>query len=255
MFRMNRRDMMLGATSSVAGLSFASALSAQSGQIYEEIDVAGTAGRLKGSVRYTGPTLAVPRIPVTKDSAICGEGFREPKAMRVSEDGFLADVVVHIRDLTRGKAWDPIFDEARIYQIDCSFQPYVQIIRNTADVYVVNFDPILHNIHAYEVYQGTRRSMFNFSQPYAGQEDRIPLSLRRGHLLTIDCDAHNWMASWLYTSANPYLAVTGSDGTFDLPDIPPGQYQLAVWHPLLGEKLVNLRVDENAELQFDLVWT
>jgi hypothetical protein len=246
---------MLGAASSAAGLSMASKLVAQSGQVYEEIDVPRTAGRLSGSVRYTGPILDVPKILVTKDSNICGEGFREPKAMRVAENGALADAVIQIRNINRGKAWEPVFDEARIYQIDCSFQPYVQIIRDTADVYVVNFDPILHNIHAYEVYEGTRRSMFNFSQPNAGQEDRIPLSLRRGHLLTIDCNAHNWMASWLYTSSNPYLAVTSNDGRFELPDIPPGQYQLAVWHPLLGEKVVNLRVDDNAELQFDLVWT
>lgn len=255
MIRLNRRDMLLGAASGAMGLSLGSGLLAQAGQTYEEIDVPSNAGRLFGSVKYNGPALDIPKILVSKDSAICGEGYREPQTIRVAEDGALADVVLQIRGIERGKPWEPIFDEARIYQIDCSFQPYVQIIKNTADVYVVNFDPILHNIHAYEVYEGTRRSMFNFSQPNAGQEDRIPLSLRRGHLLTIDCNAHNWMASWLYTSPNPYLTVTSIDGRFELPDIPVGQYQLAVWHPVLGEKLVNLNVGEGAELQFDLVWT
>lgn len=120
---------------------------------------------------------------------------------------------------------------------------------------MTNFDPILHNIHAYEVYEGTRRSMFNFSQPESGMVDRIPLKLRRGHLITIDCNAHNWMASWLYTSPNPYLEVTSVDGKFSLPDVPPGQYQLAIWHPLLGEKLVDIPVGPNADLQLNLVWT
>lgn len=255
MLRLSRRDMLLGAASSAVGVSFASKLVAQSGSAYEEIDVPRNAGRLFGSVKYSGPAIDVPKVRVSKDTSICGEGLREPQAIRVASDGALADAVLQIRGISRGKPWDPLFDEARIYQIDCSFQPYVQIIRDTADVYVVNFDPILHNIHAYEVFRGTRRSMFNFSQPNAGMEDRIPLRLRRGHLLTIDCDAHNWMASWLYTSSNPYLAVTSTDGRFELPDIPPGQYQLVIWHPLLGEKIVDLNVGEGAELQFDLVWT
>ena len=255
MSRLSRRDVLLGAASSAVSASFASRLVAQNSPKYEEIEVPRTAGRLAGSIKYSGPELDIPKVLVTKDSAICGEGFREPQSIRVADDGSLADVVLQIRGITRGKAWDPVFDEARIYQIDCSFQPYVQIIRDTADVYVVNFDPILHNIHAYEVYEGTRRSTFNFSQPNAGQEDRIPLRLRRGHLLTIDCNAHNWMASWLYTSSNPYLTVTSTDGRFELPDIPPGQYQLAVWHPMLGEKLLNLNVEEGADLRFNLVWT
>jgi hypothetical protein len=247
--------MLVGAGASAALLPLGSTLFAQSAPVYEEIDVPANAGRISGSIKYNGPAIDAQKILVTKDSSVCGEGLRDPETMRLAEDGSLGDVVVQIRGITRGKAWDPLFDEARIYQIDCSFQPYVQIIRDTADVFVTNFDPILHNIHAYEVYEGTRRSMFNFSQPNVMQEDRIPLSLRRGHLITIDCNAHNWMASWLYTSPNPYLGVTSVDGKFDLSGIPPGQYQLAIWHPLLGEKLIDLPVGADADLKLNLVWT
>lgn len=252
---LSRRKMLLGAASSAATIPLGSNLFAQSAQRYEEIDVPPNAGRISGSITYNGPPIESQKILVTKDSSVCGEGLRDPETMRLADDGSLGDVVVQIRGITRGKAWEPLFDEARIYQIDCSFQPYVQIIRDTANVFVTNFDPILHNIHAYEVYEGTRRSMFNFSQPNALQEDRIPLSLRRGHLITIDCNAHNWMASWLYTSPNPYIGVTSVDGKFDLSGIPPGQYQLAIWHPLLGEKLIDLPVSADADLKLNLVWT
>lgn len=254
MTSIRRRQMILGAVSGASCMAFAPVLNAQSGQSYSEVGVAGDASRLSGTITYSGASIDVQEILVTKDFSVCGEGLREPQTIRVSESGTLGDVVVQIRGITSGKPWDPLFDEARIYQIDCSFQPYVQIIRNTADVYVVNFDPILHNIHAYEVYQGTRRSMFNFSQPNAGQEDRIPLSLRRGNLLTIDCNAHSWMASWLYTSPNPYFAVTSADGKFELPDVPPGQYELVIWHPILGEKSIDLTVGQNVDLQLNLDW-
>ena len=254
MAMLNRREMVLGAASSASLLGLTTNLNAQGIGQYRETNVGPNAAKLSGTITYSGEVYDVPQILVTKDFSICGDGFREPQRLRVSDEGTLGDVVVQIRGITEGKPWAPVFDEARIYQIDCSFQPYVQIIKDTADVYVVNYDPILHNIHAYEVYEGTRRSMFNFSQPNAMQEDRIPLSLRRGNLITIDCNAHGWMASWLYTSPNPYITVTGSDGQFELPDVPPGQYELVIWHPILGEKTVNVDVGENAELQLNLVW-
>lgn len=236
-------------------IGVSSNLHAQSLGTYRELESIPNASRLYGAITYTGPSIDVPEILVTKDFTVCGEGFREPQSLRVSETGTLGDVVVQLRGIEEGKPWDPIFNEARIYQIDCSFQPYVQIIRDTADVYVVNYDPVLHNIHAYEVYEGTRRSMFNFSQPNAMMEDRIPLSLRRGNLITIDCNAHGWMASWLYTSPHPYITYTGANGEFDLPDVPPGDYELVIWHPILGQKTAPVSVTGNTELQLNLVWS
>jgi len=146
-----------------------------------------------------------------------------------------------------------VFSEAKIYQIDCSFQPFVQIVWEKADVYVVNIDPILHNINAYEVYEDTRRSLFSFSQPRLGQEDRIPLRLRRSNLINLDCNAHGWMEGWVFTSPSPYFAVTDLEGVFEIPDIPPGQYTLAVWRPVLGERTGDLVVEANADLELDLV--
>lgn len=220
---------------------------------YRQIDVPRTSGRLHGSVKYSGPPVEPRMVKVTKDQTICGDGSRSTYPMRVSDQGFVADAVVQIRGIEEGKPWDPVYNEAKIYQIDCGFQPFVQIVWDKADVYVVNLDPILHNIHAYEVFKGTRRSMFNFSQPRMGQEDRIPLRLRRGNLITLDCNAHGWMEGWVYTSPSPYVAITSTDGQFEIPDIPPGQYVLSVWHPFLGEKFGNLSVGDNADLNFDLV--
>lgn len=255
MITIGRREMVLGTVSAASVFGLSSGLKAQSLGTYREMSSVPNASRLFGTITYVGDSVEVPEILVTKDFSVCGEGFREPQSLRVSEEGRLGDVVVQIRGIEEGKAWDPVFDEARIYQIECSFQPYVQIIRDTADVYVVNYDPILHNIHAYEVYEGTRRSMFNFSQPNAMMEDRIPLNLRRGNLITIDCNAHGWMASWLYTSPHPYITYTSADGAFDLPELPPGDFELVLWHPILGQKTAAINVAANSELQLNLVWS
>lgn len=257
---LNRRNLMLGAAAGLGSLAakstfnFAQAqgLGGLSALEYQTLDTIPNPGRFRGKLSYAGPPVTPVEMRVTKDSSICGEGVRSIQPVRVSADGGLSDAVVHIRGVTAGKPWTPVFDTTKIYQIDCSFQPFVQIGKSTADAEIFNYDPILHNIHAYEVYNGTRRAMFNFSQPKAGQVDFIPLRLRRGHLITIDCNAHNWMAAWVYTSSSPYIAITSSDGQFDIGDIPPGEYEVVVWHPALGERTGPLSVGPNADLHFDV---
>jgi len=68
----------------------------------------------------------------------------------------------------------------------------------------------------------------------------------------IDCNAHNWMAAWVYTSHSPYLAFTSVDGRFEIADVPPGTYTLSIWHPMLGEKTAQLSVAPNAELDLNI---
>lgn len=260
---LNRRNLLLGAAAglgSVAAtsrlnLAHAQGLGGLSSLKYQALDDVPKGGRFHGRLSYSGPDVEPIEMRVTKDSSICGEGVRSVQPLRVSGDGGLADAVVQIRGVTRGKPWEPVFDTTKIYQIDCSFQPFVQIGKSTADAEIFNYDPILHNIHAYEVHKGIRRAMFNFSQPKAGQVDFIPLKLRRGHLVTIDCNAHNWMAAWVFTSASPYIAITTVDGYFEINDIPPGEYEVVAWHPVLGERTGPLTVGPNADLEFDVTLT
>ena len=256
----SRRSMLAGAVSAgvAAGAAarFGPALAqglSDADLKYEVMPGVRGGGVLRGALKYSGPVVDPVVMKVIKDHDICGQGVRTVVPMRVADDGSLADAVIQIRGVTAGKPWDPVFESAKIYQTNCSFQPFVQIVRDSAEAEIVNFDPIMHNVHAYEVHKGIRRSMFNFSQPRAGQVDTISLRLRRGNLVTIDCNAHNWMAAWIYTSPSPYLAVTSTDGAFEIGDIPPGDYQLCVWHPALGEKVVDFSVDDGQVFDVDLV--
>lgn len=261
MMPISRRSLLLGsATSAVFGVTaghfggaFAQSLRDAANLKYKTIENVENGGVLRGGVKYAGPPVEPVVMKVIKDHDICGEGVRTVVPMRVSDDNALADAVIQIKGITTGKAWASIFEDAKVYQTNCSFQPFVQIVRESAQVEVVNFDPILHNVHAYEVFKNTRRSMFSFSQPRAGQVDVVPLKLRRGNLVTIDCNAHNWMAAWIYTSPSPYLAVTTTSGEFEIKDIPPGSYELTVWHPALGEKSTQLDVGPNDVFDVDLV--
>ena len=106
-------------------------------------------------------------------------------------------------------------------------------VAKTADLNIVNSDPVLHNVHAYEVIDGSGRTLFNLGQPDKGIISR-PLRLRRSQQVGLECDAHDFMLGWLFAADNPYAVVVDSVGEFTIPDIPPGTYAVGAWHPFLG---------------------
>jgi hypothetical protein len=42
------------------------------------------------------------------------------------------------------------------------------------------------------------------------------------------------MEAWIYVVDNPYYAVTGPDGSFNISDVPAGNYTLVVVQPFTG---------------------
>ena len=223
------------------------------GNAYME-DAVKDGGRLKGVLRFTGTPPAEDEVSISKDSHICGVGHVNPNPLTVSAAGALKDGVVALRKVAAGKPWNKAMTQPKVLQKACVFTPFVQVAPKGAALTIVNEDPLLHNIHAYEQIGRARRTMFNIAQPAAGQTDVAPLRMRRGSVVEIDCDAHNWMSAWIYTADHPYLAVTGPDGVFDLTDVPPGSYELVMWHPVLGEKThdVKLAAGETADLSIDM---
>jgi hypothetical protein len=48
--------------------------------------------------------------------------------------------------------------------------------------------------------------------------------------MKVKCDIHPWMNAYVAVVPHPYFAVTGPDGAFELPNLPPGTYTVEVWH-------------------------
>ncbi len=59
--------------------------------------------------------------------------------------------------------------------------------------------------------------------------DAGPLVLGRGPL-AVAAAPSGWMKAWVWAFDHPYCAVTGADGRFALPGVPPGARRLVVWH-------------------------
>ena len=43
-------------------------------------------------------------------------------------------------------------------------------------------------------------------------------------MVPFKCDVHGWMNSYAGVLDHPYFAVTGTDGTFSIDMLPPGDY-------------------------------
>jgi len=119
----------------------------------------------------------------------------------------------------------------RIDQHGCRYDPHVFGIRAGQVLEIVNSDPVLHNIHAL----AKSGAPFNAAMPPRPQ----PWTIRRTFsapevMVRIRCDVHGWMSAWAGVLPHPFFAVTGPDGRFALPPLPPGTYTLAAWHEACG---------------------
>jgi hypothetical protein len=74
-----------------------------------------------------------------------------------------------------------------------------------------------------------------------------PVYLNKGRrTFYMQCGFHAFMESWAMAVNNPYYALTDANGRFSIDNIPPGTYQLVVWHPQTGPgvtKMVTIQPD------------
>ena len=70
-------------------------------------------------------------------------------------------------------------------------------------------------------------------------------------MIPIGCDVHPWMRAYVSVVAHPYFAVTRSDGTFEINDVPPGDYEIEVLHEVLAGQARHIRVEANRQAHAD----
>jgi len=184
----------------------------------------GAASAQGGAIQGVVTTRARPlsSIRVTFDQKICGTELPD-QAILVNAAGQLANAVV---TLTGVKAKAPA-REVMVLNDKCAFAPRVQVVAPNGTVKTSSKDPVLHTT---VVQQADGRQLFNVAVPIPGIEIAKPLSA--AGVLRVGCSTHQWMRGWIVVT-DEVSAVTGPDGAFTLPAVPPGTYELRVWHEAL----------------------
>lgn len=241
---------------------------------YDEIQVT-DGGTITGKVTITegkpvpkGFNLITFPDPVYCGRISTGTGWRILQEFSVAADGGLKDAVIVLEDATKGKPFK--FEPPTIEARDCRFLPFVNVVKNRADVKVVNMDPVFHDIQAYETSNLGPRVLFNTPLPMnplhkrnvgadshehlAGQPITEVIQMTKNRrIFVLQCGFHAYMESWGLAVDNPYYQLTGNDGTFSLTDVPPGEYVLTAWHPGVGtmlEKKVTVPAKQTVKADF-----
>jgi plastocyanin len=197
-------------------------------------------GTIHGVV--TTKARAARPIRVTFDQKVCGTEVPDP-SIAVDAAGHLANAVV---TLTGVKAKAP----SRVVSVindKCAFVPRVQVVAPNGTVKTSSRDQVLHTT---VVQQMDGRQLFNVALPMPGIEISKPLTAPG--IMRVGCSTHQWMRGWI-VSTDEQSAVSAADGSFTLTEVPPGTYQLRVWHEALKgvAQPVTVTAGKTAEVTFE----
>lgn len=220
---------------------------------YEVREVA-RGGTVQGTVTLSGP-VPDPKaynLVIFPDPEYCGRisngnGWRLLRDFLVNERGQVLNVVVLLEGVTEGKPFS--LSVPRVEARDCRFSPFTTVVRSGHGIEVVNMDPVMHDIQAYETSTATgTRVLFNSPLPFNHRHQRGDLHATHDHrpgaslvrqfqlskkrrTFVMQCGFHAYMQSWAIAVDNPYYVLTDEHGRFVIEDVPPGTYDLRAWHP------------------------
>jgi hypothetical protein len=200
----------------------------------------GTAS-ISGTVHFTGTPPANPTIDMREEAA-CRE--KHPDApidpQFVVANGMLANVFVYVKGgLPAGATYTAPSTPVVVDQDGCLYHPRVLGVMVNQPIEIRNSDPVLHNIKAVP----TVNRPFNISQPRAGMTTTRTFASPEV-MVPLECNVHGWMHASVGVMSHPFFAVSGSDGTFTIANLPAGTYELEAWHEKLGTQTLTVTVGE-----------
>lgn len=202
----------------------------------------------EGRVTFAGTPPAGEPIDMSAD-VYCSEQHDGPVVDRpvlVGDGGGVADVLVHVRNAPDGV--EPSADETVLDQVGCLYVPAALVVRAGETFVIRNSDETLHNVHVSpELNRG-----FNIGQPIKGIESRRSLGQPEVGI-PVRCDIHGWMHSTIHVLDHGFFAITGADGSFSLPELPAGEYEIEAWHRTLGtaSRTVAVAAGRPVEIAFE----
>jgi plastocyanin len=204
-------------------------------------------GTIVGHIKYAGPSPVNPVIRMGADPR-CNRLYagKRPTSplLVVGADGGMANAFVSLDGNFPGTPapTTPVV----INQQDCMYAPRVVGARVGQTLQLKNNDETTHNLHALSM----AGNDFNTSQPTKGMV--FEYTLKAGEILHIKCDIHGWMNSYVGIVDHPYFAVSGADGSFTIPNVPPGKYTVRVWHETLGAMMQTIEVQAGKTSTLDV---
>jgi plastocyanin len=212
---------------------------------------AASTGTIKGHVMINGklPGNSVIRMSVDPKCAQINAGKRVlQEAVAATADGGLANVFVRVLG---SFPQTPVSAEpVTIDQHGCVYGPRVVGVRVGQTLRIRNDDALLHDVHS----SSAVGNSFNVAQPAAGLIYEFKPKAEEV-MLKLGCDIHTWMTAYVGVVTNPYFAVSGSGGMFEITNVPAGTYTIEAWHERLGKVTKTVIVRSGLAASADFVYS
>jgi plastocyanin len=198
-----------------------------------------TAGSISGVVHFDGKAPARIAIDMSADPACALATEPNLTEQYIVTEHKLANVYIYVKsgapDATAPASTPPIV----LDQKGCRYIPHVIALQQGGSVEFRNSDPTMHNIHTMPTQIGN--DSIDLSETPMGQPQTEKFKSPEV-MLPVRCNNHPWMSAFLNIAPNRYFAITGKDGSFTIPNLPPGTYTVAAIHGKLGEQDLQITV-------------
>ncbi len=168
-----------------------------------------TAASVSGTVKFDGAAPKPAKIDMSQDSNCAGSNTAENI---VVSGGHLENVFIYVKEGLGNRTFDVPKDAVTLAQSGCKYKPHVIGVMVGQTIKIVNGDPTTHNIHP------TPKDNREWNESQVPQAP--PLGMRM----------------FVNVVKNPFYAVSGPDGKFEIKGLPPGDYTIAFVHEKLGEQ-------------------
>lgn len=228
----------------LVGLSFSAAIH-QDKPTYKRT---GSEATLVGTISFSGTPPKPLRIDMSADE-ICEKVNPDLATDWVVVNGQkLANVFVYVRgESLNSYSFEAPAAEVTLEHKGCRYVPHVLGMQTQQTLKIVNGDPTTHNTHL------TPKNNREWNQSQlpgaAALEERFALPEL---FIPIKDNQHPWEKAYVGVFPHPFFSVSGTDGSYKISGLPPGQYTVVAWHERLGEQTfdVFLAGSEQKNLDF-----
>ncbi|HEX2327639.1 MAG TPA: DUF2012 domain-containing protein [Candidatus Angelobacter sp.] len=203
-------------------------------------------GSISGVINFQGAVPKLPSLDMTGDP-MCPQ-TPQPSEAVVVNNGKLTNVFVYVKEGLPAGQMTPPSEPAVVDQKQCRYVPRVLGVMVGQPFEVTTHDQAIHNVHP----MPSKNTQWNETQ----MPDDKPIVKKftaPEMMVRLQCNQHPWMRAYVNVMTNPYFAVSKPDGSFEIKNLPPGEYTLAAVHEKFGEKTMKVKVSaqQPAKANFD----
>jgi plastocyanin len=132
-------------------------------------------------------------------------------------------IVVYLEGVDGALSLTPPQRKLEVHQKDAEFSPSFLVISAGETVEMPNNDVIFHNVFSYSTPNDFDLGL------YPRGESRAKTFQYPG-VVRFYCSIHESMNGTIFVAPSIWHALAGSDGSFELRDVPPGRYRLRTWN-------------------------